>query len=357
MKRKTEISLQRIRLRHKKIERLRKRTLAKKRSRNIAKNNRRTLFYEEKSQRDHRQNTPRKPKELIINVTSNFSLIEDANNVLSFVHSINKAIKRKTSTLIKIDLSEITNIDIGSIGLLLSKMSELAQRRFFTYAIPPRDMHCRQIIFESGFLEHMRDIKGNKFPRQENGNLLVNRGFDKTSNTLVGIEIRKVVKHLTNREESYRPIFSMVQEMCANSIEHANEENKNWLFSIYYKNTETVCFTMTDIGHGILETLRRKAFQIMSDVLKNSIEVLDGAFNKKYASATSDINRNKGLPKIKKTVKENYVNNLIVITNNVFLDFSNEGNSKMLNKKFNGTFYYWELNKNCIEIWKNRKLQ
>jgi disulfide oxidoreductase YuzD len=90
--------------------------------------------------------------------------------------------------------------------------------------------------------------------------------------------------------------------------------------------------------------------------LKNDIDVLDRAFNKKYASVTNDINRNKGLPKIKKIVTENYVDNLIVITNGVFLDFSNEANSKILNKKFNGTFYYWELNKNCIDIWKNRIL-
>jgi hypothetical protein len=115
---------------------------------------------------------------------------------------------------------------------------------------------------------------------------------------------------------------------------------------------------MTDIGHGILETLRRKAGQIIFDVLKlkDNIKILDGAFNKKYASVTTDINRNKGLPKIRKIVTNNYVNNLIVITNNVFLNFSNEENSKILNKRFKGEFYYWELNKKCIDIWKSRKL-
>jgi disulfide oxidoreductase YuzD len=113
---------------------------------------------------------------------------------------------------------------------------------------------------------------------------------------------------------------------------------------------------MTDIGHGILETLRKKATQIVSDILKSDIEILDRAFDKKYVSVTNDINRNKGLPKIKKIVINNYVNNLIVITNNVLLNFSSESNSKILNKKFNGTFYYWELNKNCIDIWKNRNL-
>ncbi|MDL2315069.1 hypothetical protein LJC16_02290 [Bacteroidales bacterium OttesenSCG-928-C19] len=353
-KKRTNISIGGIKLRQKKIERLRKKSAEKKRQRNIWNNSRKKNFYEEKPKKNPYKYSP--PKELTIKVESKFSLIEDSINVLGFVNTINRVIKRKKNKLIKIDLSDVVKIDIGAIGLLLSKMNELSQKQFYAYGTLPKDAACKEIISESGFLEHMRDLKGNKIATKEHKSMIVNRGFDKTSNTMVGEEIRKVVKHLTGEENTYRPIFSMVQEMCANSIEHANEENKNWLFSVYYKDDNNVCFTMTDIGHGILETLRRKATQIVSDILKSDVEVLDRAFDKKYASVTSDINRNKGLPKIKKTVINNFVNNLIVITNNVYLDFSNESNSKLLNKKFNGTFYYWELNKNCIEIWKNRKL-
>jgi hypothetical protein len=355
MKKKNKnISIFRIKLKHKKLERLRRKTLAKKKSRNIANNNRKTSTYEEKPKKH--SYLPQRPNELTIKVNSNFSLVENSNDVLSFVHSINRIIKRGKHRLIKIDLTDVIRVDIGAIGLLLSKMNELSQHQLYAYGTMPKDDGCKAFIAESGFLEHMRDLKGNKIATKEHQSMMVNRGFDKTSNSMVGSEIRKVVKHLTGEENTYRPIFSMVQEMCANSIEHANEKNKNWLFSVYYKDEKNVCFTMTDIGHGILETLRKKATQIVSDILKSDVEVLDRAFDKKYASVTNDINRNKGLPKIKKTIINNYVSNLIVITNNVFLDFSNENNSKILNKKFDGTFYYWELNKNCIEIWKNRKL-
>ncbi|MDR3046877.1 MAG: hypothetical protein LBU51_04580 [Bacteroidales bacterium] len=353
-KSKYSISRIRITLRQKKIERLRRKSADKKRQRNIRNNNRKKSFYEEKPKQNSYKYTP--PKELTIKLESNFSLIEDSVNVLGFVNTINKVIKRGRNKLIKIDLSDVVKIDIGAIGLLLSKMNELSQRHFYAFGTMPKDATCKTIISESGFLEHMRDLKGNKIETKEHKSMMVNRGFDKTSNSMVGAEIRNVVKHLTGEENTYRPIFSMVQEMCANSIEHANEKNKNWLFSVYYKDTETVCFTMTDIGHGILETLRKKATQIVSDFLKSDIDILDRAFDKKYASVTNDINRNKGLPKIKKIVINNYVNNLIVITNNVLLNFSDESNSKILNKKFNGTFYYWELNKKCIDIWKNRSL-
>jgi anti-anti-sigma regulatory factor/anti-sigma regulatory factor (Ser/Thr protein kinase) len=363
MGKKTSISNQRMSLRQKKTERLRKKSAGKKRLRNIQNNNRQISFHEEKSQR-----TPcvsPKPRDtyvygrgLTIKVEPHFSLIEDASNVLSFVNKIDEVIKRKKDKLIIINLSDVVSIDIGAIGLLLSKMNELSQRRISAIGTMPKDTACKTIISGSGFLEHMQDLKGNKIKTKEHQSMMVNRGFDKTSNSMVGAEIRKVLKHLTGEESTYRPIYTMVQEMCPNSIEYANKKNKNWLFSIYYKDTDSVSFTMTDIGHGILDTLKRKATQRISDGLKwkSRVEILNGAFDGEYASATSDINRNKGLPTIKKQSTNNYVNNLIVITNNVFLDFSNKTNSKILNERFKGTFYYWELNKNCIDIWKNRRI-
>ena len=57
---------------------------------------------------------------------------------------------------------------------------------------------------------------------------------------------------------------------------------------------------------------------------------------------------------IYKVSSEKYIKNLIVVTNNVFLDFDNPEKSKMLRNTFKGTFYYWILNKECIEKWEKR---
>lgn len=147
--------------------------------------------------------------------------------------------------------------------------------------------------------------------------------------------------------------------MCANSIEHANSDKrkKNWLFAVYY-DVDKVIFTMTDIGEGILSTLKKKAVQLFQDAIsfKDEVLTLDGIFDKKYQSSTLDTNRNKGLPKIKEINSEQYVENLKVITNRVFLDFSNPKNSKKLDHKLKGTFYYWELTKKSIERWQTRNI-
>jgi len=351
-----KISIIHIYLRKKKIERLKKKSTKKKLRRNIFKNNKKSSFSEEKQKRNNQYQLLRRVR---IFAKPDFSLLEFPENILSFVNEIEDATLKRKYKIVILDMSEVINIDIGCISILLSKINKLTQKNIQTICNLPTDNDCKRMFFESGFSDHMRDLQGRKIVYSRmNNNLMVNRGFDKTSNEKVGIAIRKSVEHLTGAEESFRPLYSIAQEMCANSIEHANEHNKNWLFSVWYKDEMNVCFAMTDIGSGILGTLKRKFSQKIKElVLKDHKEILIRAFEKKYSSVTNDINRNKGLPKIKSISDERYINNLVVITNNVLIDFSDDTNSKILNKKFNGTFYYWELNKKCIEIWKNRKLQ
>lgn len=352
--RRKNISIKRLNLRNKKLERLRLKSTAKKKQLNILRNSRKSYVSEQKDRKRNRN----KPKNIRIAAKSKFSLIENPENVLSFISEIERVTSNNRSKLIILNLKEVEVIDIGSISILLSKINKLKQNNLQVICNLPQNEVCKKMFFESGFSDHMRDLQGRiiNYSKQKN-NLMVNRGFDKTSNEKLGLAIRNSVEHLTGIEESYRPLYSIAQEMCANSIEHANEHNKNWLFSVWYKDEVNVCFTMTDIGSGILGTIKRKfSQQIRELVLTDNKDILLRAFEKKYSSATKDINRNKGLPKIKNISDEEYIKNLIVITNNVLLDFTNQSNSKLLNRKFNGTFYYWELNKKCIEVWKNRIL-
>ena len=356
MKKQTKnISIRQIKLKHKKLERLRRKTLAKKRSRNIANNNKKKSYSEKKT---NNRNYYQPPKRVNITAMAEFSLLQHPENIITFIKDIDNAISKNRYKIVELDISAVISIDIGCISILLAKINKLTQKNIQTICHLPKDPACKKMFFESGFSDHMRDLMGRKiFYSRKNNNLMVNRGFDKTSNEKVGLAIRDTVKHLTGVENSFRPVYSIAQEMCANSIEHANEHNKNWLFSVWYKDENSVCFTMTDIGSGILGTLKRKFSQIIKELLlTDNQDILLRAFEKKYSSATKDINRNKGLPKIRNIASEQYIHNLVVLTNDVLLDLSNNANSKVLNKKFEGTFYYWELNINCIEIWKNRTL-
>ena len=288
---------------------------------------------------------------------SRFSLLEYPEDVIGFINKIENLLSENVRVKsIMFELHDITSIVIGAVCLLLSKLNELSRKRIQNWGTLPKDQKCRKFIEESGFLDRMRDMSsGSPFSRK-NKNLILNRGFDKTDNAATAKEIRKAVEHITGKQGYFKPIYSIAQEICANSVEHANEKiyKKNWLFSSSYLNDEVV-FTMTDIGDGILKTLKRKLMkQIQDGLFKDSVDVLVNAFEKQYESRTQDPNRNKGLPKIYKVSSEKYIKNLIVVTNNVFLDFDNPEKSKMLRNTFKGTFYYWILNKECIEKWEKR---
>ena len=348
------ISIQQIRIRQEKLERLKRKSVKKKRQRNIDSNGRKK---DKEREINERHSLYGHAKRVLVSARQNLSLLKDSENVLDFIRKIENAIAKNQKEILTLDLRQVTSIDIGSISILLSEINKLTQRNIQAICKLPQDSNCKKMFFESGFSDHMRDLQGGRIHyNKKNKNLMVNRGFDKTSNREIGLAIKDSVKYLTGAEDTFRPLYSIAQEMCANSVEHANQYNKNWLFSVWYKDEDNVCFTMTDIGEGILGTLKRKFSQkIKEQLLIDNKEILKRAFEKKYTSVTKDVNRNKGLPKIKNISDANYINNLIVITNNVLLNFSDSTNSKVLNRKFNGTFYYWELNKACIEIWKNRK--
>lgn len=288
---------------------------------------------------------------------AHFSLIKSPEEVIGFINKIELLYSEgKKIRSVKFELRGIIEIDIGAICLFLSKLNELSRRRINNWGTFPKDKDCRKFIEESGFLDRMKDMNTDKKYSRSNKNLILNRGFDKTDNAATAREIRKAVEHLTGSAQNYKPIYSIAQEICANSVEHANEEmhKKNWLFSTSYLQDEVV-FTMTDIGDGILKTLRRKFMkQLQEGLFTGAVDILINAFEKQYESRTRDPNRNKGLPKIYKTSSESYIKNLIVITNNVILDFDNPKRSKILKNTFKGTFYYWILNKECIEKWEKR---
>ncbi len=293
---------------------------------------------------------------LKITPKSNFTLLEAPENVIQVVKQLDdcKNSNKAFFTHLKIELENITDIDVGAICILLSKVHELAisGKRIRIWGTLPKQEKCKRIFEESGFLDYMSTISGQKF-KKKSENLMVRVGYDKTENERVGKHIKQAMKFLTGQEHHYQPVFSMVQEMCANSVEHANTKGKNWLFGINYVNNEdpskkSILFTLTDMGYGILNTIYRKWPIKVAEAATSDKDILLHAFKKKYGSKTEDKNRNKGLPRILSMSERKLVVDMVVITNNVLLDFENHDNSKVLNKKLPGTFYQWKVNLNCI---------
>lgn len=288
---------------------------------------------------------PSRPRVKRLIAPFEFNLFNKPNTVLEYIKSIKKMEgKENYYDHIFLDLSLVTDIDSGAISMLLSAAYHISIFNFSIGGNYPQDSRCKKIFKASGFLSHMKYVSDSNNKPNQNADMYIKKGRDKASGPRLGKTIKRALEILTGESRHYPPIYTMLLEMAGNSVEHAYEENKHWLLSMQYdEDHNKIIFTFADNGFGILNTIKKKFHQEIKDaVITSDDDVLRRAFKRKYGSRTREINRNTGLPSIEKVQTDNKVSNLTVITDNVFLDFSNNS-SKLLNTRFMGTFYYWEL--------------
>jgi len=97
----------------------------------------------------------------------------------------------------------------------------------------------------------------------------------------------------------------------------------------------------------VINTYNQKGFiKKIENYFADNADILDTAFKDGIKSRTGLSWRGKGLPTIYEMYKDNIITNLIVITNNVYLDFDRKIN-KTLNSRFSGTYYFWRINDKC----------
>lgn len=349
-------SLLQIRLEILSVLRKRRRSLVKKRRRNIIRNKGTGL----KKDRISWNPYTNKIDNITIDAGKVFTLFDKPENLINIINRLDKYRSNKQkSKNIEIDLAKIEEIDIGAISVFLAKINELSKiQKLKIWGTTPTNPDCKKVFYESGFLDYMVDLAGKKFSHQGE-NFIVNVGSEKTRNERVGKTIEKTILHLTGKEDIYPPVYSIVQEICSNSVEWANpseSENINWFLGVSY-DSDTVnpsaTFIMTDVGFGIISTLNRRFGKIIESFkFTKDTEVLQRAFDRKYGSKSGEANRNKGLPLIQDRFNKNYIKDLKVITNNVLLDFENPELNKVLDCNLPGTFYCWKIDLKCIESWK-----
>ncbi|NHM08319.1 hypothetical protein G4D82_13910 [Flavobacterium sp. CYK-4] len=319
----------------------------KERIRRILPHNNFKEYYREYIGRERHSETI-KPKD-------NFELLKEPQDVISFVEIL-KSFKYRDDILeVKINLDDVKTIDIGALSLLLSSVEELSLNDKNVSGSVPKNKDAYDFLAESGFFRNISNLSkrlSNRIETNKKKNqnlLLIGYPSTKGKGKLIGENIKSAMGALTGIPQHYRAIYTLVMEMNANSIEHAYEKDKkHWVFGINYKEEENkLYFTFTDNGFGILKQLDIRLDRRVKELFKrldlSNGTMLKNLFDKKYNSRfKTQINRNRGLPIIQNKAVNRSVNNLICITNNVYLNLQTRDDVK-LNGEFSGTFYYWEL--------------
>lgn len=255
-----------------------------------------------------------------------------------------KVSKRLVATL---SLENVVMIDYGMICILLAVLDNFNSEKIVFQIKQPKNRTVRDYIKDSGMLNDMYDQHGRKFPASaKSKHLFFSKGSGKlehAQNMELSRTVRSVVDHLTGKPGHFAKLRTILLEICGNAIEWSGGKKK-WLLGVKYARNKVI-ITVTDLGYGVLQTLYRDFGDKITELNLTRDQVLQRAFEKKYNSKSTDINRNKGLPYVKRCHDQNIISQLKVLTNQVLLDFDEPSNNQNLvnYRSFSGTIYRWEI--------------
>lgn len=313
----------------------------------LKKQKRRRLYRLKKQKEKRLSVVQRRYRELIyqshqVKLPETFSIRDNTVETIKFINELKQL--RTNRQRIFINLNNVKKITNGSIALLVSVINELSAKGYRISGNKPKDSESNKILEKSGFFSHMSgDIE---YDNQFTANTILEEGHKTISPQLTAGIVRCAMKTIFGSEKRNKKLQGLFIELMANSINHGfpNKEKKKWIISTSHLESEkSVNITFIDNGVGILKTLELKILRQLLTVFTGKHDLLLAAFKGEIGSRTGLSYRGKGLPFIFDSVNRNYISNLLIITNNVILDFKNQ-KFYDIGINFSGTFYYFELN-------------
>lgn len=271
---------------------------------------------------------------------------ESVEKSLKFVEKI-KRIGNK-GYFVNLNLENVKTISEGAISLLLSVISDLERKRVFFSGEKPFDSEARDVLERSGFFKHMTGSVSSK--NKVSKNKILKTGNISTHQQEFVPEIHKAMETVWGTKARCPALYGGLGEMMRNSCDHAFLDKRAivWHFGISHFEQENMCkFSFVDNGEGIINTYYHKGLiNEAKRFFNNTAEILETAFRDGIKSRTGLSWRGKGLPTIFEMYEDNIITNLIVITNDVYLDFDRKI-TKTLNTRFSGTYYFWRITNTC----------
>lgn len=282
-----------------------------------------------------------------------FSIVNNTEEMLRFFIETKKYVSQKM--LINFDMSGIKQMTADGILYMLS-LFDYWEKCYGVLNVSgniPCDETCKMLLIDSGFFNYVRStIKHN----QSNTHIL----SIESDSLADGLIAQKVIdftynhlgKEKTNESKS---IYAMLIECMGNTKQHAYREGdplpRWWLIALYDKNINKVSFAFVDNGSGIPGTVKKKFGEVIKQIMDNifgttkKVEdniLLTSALNGEFRTKTQKGYRGNGLPKILSYSKKKIIDNLIIISNNGYVNCSTS-DSKELIGKFNGTLLSWDF--------------
>ncbi len=250
---------------------------------------------------------------------------------------------------ISLRLDNVTEIGEGAIGMLLSVINELTLANVSLVGEKPLNSVARNALERSGFFKYMRGYVSPENLKTKN--IIIRTGDINTSQNELSPVMPNAMETVWGVAGRCPELFGVIGEMLRNACDHAfkNSHKITWHLGVSHSEKDnTVKFSFVDNGVGIIKTYNERSLWIkVKSHFKDNAEVLENAFKSGIESRTGLSWRGKGLPTIFELYTDNIITNLVVITNNVYLDFDNS-KFEEINVPFSGTYYFWKINRQCV---------
>ena len=251
-----------------------------------------------------------------------------------------------------IDVSKIIRLSSDALMYLLAIVNNLNWnfRGKFTFSgNAPDNPEVRKLFTESGFYRFVK-YEGTQPITRNMDNIQIVSG--EKSDTAVA---KRICDFVCGKAGVSRKmcnfIYIMMIELMSNTHKHAYANRRGvllprWYCFSEYDGKETISFTFMDTGDGIPSTVRKNfAERIDFMKLKGDNKYVISALDGEFRTATGQIHRGKGLPKIREFCAQKKIHGMRIITNyadvTVHEAWYDENN---LSNSLTGTLYYWQVN-------------
>lgn len=272
---------------------------------------------------------------------------ENCIKVINYIFEIKKLGQQKKN--INIIMDDINEIGQGAIAMLLSVIEELSKSGISIKGTKPIKGLEKDILEKSGFFKYLHGKIDAKNTNSKN--TILKTGGNFSSQVNISEEIKKANETVWGIKGRNPPMRGTVYEMMRNSCDHAFKKNDNiiWHFAISHDEAiNQVSFSFVDNGRGIIKSFTEGLLSKVINLFNDNADILETAFRNGIESRTGLSWRGKGLPTIFENYEDGYLNSLVVISNDVFIDFDNKIYKK-LDVPFSGTYYFWVLNQHCTK--------
>lgn len=286
-------------------------------------------------------------------VPSNFSFIDNTDEMLQFIYNCQEALR--INEKVECDLSKIDSLSSDAIALLAACTNDrtFLGKRGKIKGNAPKHADLQKTFIESGFYNHVNASKSLKGAHRKDNNLFHQESHFKVESDIAKKACLLGTRHVLGNERPFEDLFEMLVESMSNTNNHASNQQKDrqikwWLYTYNNPNGNTQ-YTFIDLGIGIFDSVPATKFKRVKKALgfSHNVDIVSDLLEGRIKSREEVDNdmRGKGIPQIASNSKNPMFKRAYIISNDVKINLKS-GTAEKLEANFLGTLLFWELGQN-----------